>query len=135
MCICALSVVFCLMLRQPPSSTRTDPLFPYTTLFRSTVALPTVMTASLGTAGATAGTTPFTVALTGCDANTAIVTVATVGCAGAERDGGRSEEHTSELQSLMRISYAVFCLNKKNKKPNQPHRTVTNYNKELNSYQ
>src|SRR3546814_5640485 len=41
------------------------------------------------------------------------------------RDDGRSEEHTSELQSLMRISYAVFCLKKKNKKKNQTYHKIT----------
>src|SRR3546814_19178374 len=78
---------FFLMIRRPPRSTRTDTLFPYTTLFRS------------------------------------------VGPQDARRGDGvvdrhrgrslprpvRSEEHTSELQSLMRISYAVFCLKKKTK--------------------
>src|SRR3546814_9726028 len=82
--------VFFLMIRRPPRSTLTDTLFPYTTLFRSPIQPPV-----------------------------------------APRGGGlpclqeplrpnvarrRSEEHTSELQSLMRISYAVFCLKKKNNK-------------------
>src|SRR3546814_6667155 len=71
------------MIRRPPRSTRTDTLFPYTTLFRSTVA---------PTAGPTVAPT----------APPALVVTIT-----------RSEEHTSELQSLMRISYAVFCLKKK----------------------
>src|SRR3546814_1404597 len=81
-------VVF-LMIRRPPRSTRTDTLFPYTTLFRSP---------DLGTEGGehrlVDGARPER----------------------AQENGqkvGRSEEHTSELQSLMRISYAVFCLNKK----------------------
>src|SRR3546814_3856041 len=78
------------MMRLPPRSTRTDTLFPYTTLFRSRRPLDT------GAAVAAAGHAPH---------------------AGrppaAQRDGRRSEEHTSELQSLMRISYAVFCLKKK----------------------
>src|SRR3546814_21097570 len=77
---------FFLMIRRPPRSTRTDTLFPYTTLFRS-----------LGMAFVAALTMEHSIALS----------VA----------GGwlRSEEHTSELQSLMRISYAVFCLKKKKK--------------------
>src|SRR3546814_13787203 len=86
-CFCVSFVCFFLMIRRPPRSTRTDTLLPYTTLFRST------------------------------------------GGAGAPRRARfrfrrrrrhhrrlpqrRSEEHTSELQSLMRISYAVFCLKKK----------------------
>src|SRR3546814_1422034 len=87
------------MIRRPPRSTRTDTLFPYTTLFRS---------AFCGTElgchqGAGGGPGP--------------------GAGGAahpeparhhRRAAGRSEEHTSELQSLMRTSYAVFCLKKKN---------------------
>src|SRR3546814_5772772 len=112
---------FCLMIRRPPRSTRTDTLFPYTTLFRSR---------------------PLRLVAGG----SWLVVVHPVGCrlrlAGGSEDGPRlvleklqprgdvgrvvgsrfmrdpeigerSEEHTSELQSLMRISYAVFCLKKK----------------------
>src|SRR3546814_20799033 len=86
-----LFVVFVfLMIRRPPGSTRTDTLFPYATLFRALLDL------QLG-----AWPQPFGRQLGGAMAK-------------AERD--RSEEHTSELQSLMRISYAVFCLKKKIKK-------------------
>src|SRR3546814_7535497 len=89
-----LLLFFFLMIRRPPRSTRTDTLFPYTTLFRSPVAA-----------------------------------VDRPPClwrwrrrwrrhyrahSGDLRHSWRSEEHTSELQSLMRISYAVFCLKKKN---------------------
>src|SRR3546814_3217168 len=102
------------MIRGPPRSTRTDPLFPYPTLFRSVVR-PVRTLARLGCR---------TVVLT----NAAGSLCAAVGpgrlmlivdhvngtglnpLAGADE---RSEEHTSELQSLMRISYAVFCLKKK----------------------
>src|SRR3546814_14411362 len=90
---------FFLMIRRPPRSTRTDTLFPYTTLFRSL----------LRPGGQPDGT------------ESAIT--------GARRPSGRakqwghtprgpirSEEHTSELQSLMRISYAVFCLKKKKRR-------------------
>src|SRR3546814_10585655 len=94
------------MILRPPRSTRTDTLFPYTTLFRSV----------RGAAGGVAG-----------GAELAAAGGAWAVCGAAERDGVyraaerepaqlRSEEHTSELQSLMRISYAVFCLKKKNKK-------------------
>src|SRR3546814_6049462 len=82
---------FFLMIRRPPRSTRTDTLFPYTTLFRSLAAeLP----------------------------GAARIVVIGAGYIGLEAaavltKSGRSEEHTSELQSLMRISYAVFCLKKK----------------------
>src|SRR3546814_8594700 len=90
------------MIRRPPRSTRTDTLFPYTTLFRSIAprwldsdrGFPTTTAlAFLTRAFTTPLATPF------CTSNL----VAAV----------RSEEHTSELQSLMRISYAVFCLQKK----------------------
>src|SRR3546814_8529872 len=85
---------FVLMIRRPPRSTRTDTLFPYTTLFRSSEPR-----------GELSGE--------GYEEQR--------GCRddhhGGNRQGGaerpRSEEHTSELQSLMRISYAVFCLKKK----------------------
>src|SRR3546814_3346309 len=90
------------MIRRPPRSTRTDTLFPYTTLFRSTQALP-----DRHLEGQTLQT---------CDFNGARLLQFFVeqtdevlrGCTTE-----RSEEHTSELQSLMRISYAVFCLKKK----------------------
>src|SRR3546814_5815707 len=88
------------MIRRPPRSTRTDTLFPYTTLFRSrTYVLAGGFRRRLGApafALSTAATETGGVRL---------------GCFG-ERCL-RSEEHTSELQSLMRISYAVFCLKKK----------------------
>src|SRR3546814_3539607 len=92
---------FFLMIRRPPRSTRTDTLFPYTTLFRSVAGL-----AAARKRGRIGGRPQ---AITG-EKLDAIV---------AALDGGmskaavRSEEHTSELQSLMRISYAVFCLKKK----------------------
>src|SRR3546814_3961141 len=87
---------FCLMIRRPPRSTRTDTLFPYTTLFRSREHRPGRLRRrrhvhpSSGGAGAR-GSLPV-----------------------RRRPRRRSEEHTSELQSLMRTSYAVFCLKKKN---------------------
>src|SRR3546814_6347202 len=91
------------MIRRPPRSTRTDTLFPYTTLFRSSLypnrsfglewhrPVPRFRNAHKRVA------------------------------IGETRNEARSEEHTSELQSLMRISYAVFCLKKKKK-------TTTNNN-------
>src|SRR3546814_8340165 len=72
------------MIRRPPISTRTDTLFPYTTLFRSACELAAGAQCHRGSGG-----------------------IDHLG------DADRSEEHTSELQSLMRISYAVFCLKKK----------------------
>src|SRR3546814_1780951 len=85
-----------LVIRRPPRSTRTDTLFPYTTLFRShrRDRWPRPPFKRIAPFGRTLGD----VVLAGQD-----FTIA-----------GRSEEHTSELQSLMRISYAFFCLKKTN---------------------
>src|SRR3546814_9472603 len=93
---------FFLMIRRPPRSTRTDTLFPYTTLFRSRIA----------------------------DAERAAAGGYRAGERGECRrrwhgTGMRSEEHTSELQSLMRISYAVFCLKKKKKNKKIRHINIT----------
>src|SRR3546814_8337887 len=85
------------MIRLPPRSTRTDTLFPYTTLFRSAQHL---AGAVVDREGLLCGDRESR-RRTGCGQQHR-----------AERVG-RSEEHTSELQSLMRISYAVFCLKKK----------------------
>src|SRR3546814_7767573 len=99
------------MIRRPPRSTRTDTLFPYTTLFRSThrdairdrglhlaAARPTRL-AQLPERSAPRRARPIVGIAICCQAVVA-----------------RSEEHTSVLQSLMRISYAVFCLKKKKRK-------------------
>src|SRR3546814_9223095 len=96
------------MIRRPPRSTRTDTLFPYTTLFRSAAVK---LNGSLGAMnyGVFAATEAD-------EAGRDFYAVRT------SHDGekqGRSEEHTSELQSLMRISYAVFCLKKKKKEKQQ----------------
>src|SRR3546814_2269663 len=91
------------MIRLPPRSTRTDTLFPYTTLFRSTG------TCSILISACPSGCWNFHIH---CLATTLI---------GNAPSGGRSEEHTSELQSLMRRSYAVFCLKKK-----KPHDNESN---------
>src|SRR3546814_11394734 len=102
---------FLLMIRRPPRSTRTDTLFPYTTLFRSLQVgfrrllveqLFQLLVAVGGVVAQRAARIVFVEMLVG------IVD----GAAGLI---DRSEEHTSELQSLMRISYAVFCLKKNNK--------------------
>src|SRR3546814_5418903 len=97
MCMCVLALFcsfFFLMIRRPPRSTRTDTLFPYTTLFRSASdRMPSDIHISRAI-----GIRKFI------QGGSIMVTL-----------GYRSEEHTSELQSLMRISYAVFCLKKKNK--------------------
>src|SRR3546814_1367986 len=104
------------MLRRPPRSTRTDTLFPYTTLFRS-ASLTKMMTLYLLFEALEKGEVTLDQALP--------VSKRASGMAPSKlglRPGERSEEHTSELQSLMRISYAVFCLKKKTKHKNL-HRT------------
>src|SRR3546814_8164780 len=89
------------MIRRPPRSTRTDTLFPYTTLFRSPLRnrleedSPRRTVADFAPTDSGRGKTAEPVPYRG------------------HSRQGRSEEHTSELQSLMRISYAVFCLKKK----------------------
>src|SRR3546814_1921528 len=119
------------MIRRPPRPTRTDTLFPYTTLFRSA-----------GRRATTRGTSPPTSSTATARASSAVLAgvqakvrevdmlvlrrgpaFAAAAEEGAEHEPSferpfvlsrvRSEEHTSELQSLMRISYAVFCLKKK----------------------
>src|SRR3546814_11079371 len=92
--------LFFLMIRRPPRSTRTDTLFPYTTLFRSNAEKEFPGTVALAALRAW---------YAGLGARAAVAQYLGVDRA----DGQRSEEHTSELQSLMRISYAVFCLKKK----------------------
>src|SRR3546814_1605934 len=105
------------MIRRPPRSTRTDTLFPYTTLFRS--ARGGLMEAD-------------DQEQSGDDTGHRHGQPDQAGGAQVLLDEGRvadrSEEHTSELQSLMRISYAVFCLKKKTKSPitsNKPHSAIT----------
>src|SRR3546814_7266042 len=99
------------MIRRPPISTRTDTLFPYTTLFRSDSALWDLKARLLELPLATLlGSARDGVPVYGSGGFTSYPVDRL-----AEQLGGRSEEHTSELQSLMRISYAVFCLKKKKK--------------------
>src|SRR3546814_13731795 len=95
-------LIFFLMIRRPPRSTRTDTLFPYTTLFRSGAPAPSVT----GIYRQTQRVVDQEV-VEGAGATTGLFNAQPVGML------HRSEEHTSELQSLMRISYAVFCLKKK----------------------
>src|SRR3546814_2078437 len=89
------------MIRRPPRSTRTDTLFPYTTLFRSTGKVRWRVPRQTDAQRTFSFSTPLVIDVQGRKQ------VISPGSA------MRSEEHTSELQSLMRISYAVFCLKKK----------------------
>src|SRR3546814_1092698 len=114
------------MIRRPPRSTRTDTLFPYTTLFRSVETFRTFASPRLiGVCCSSDGATRVVVPGAHCAPLDGVALVFNVPVAAqALRDAlkispdprvktNRSEEHTSELQSLMRISYAVFCLKKK----------------------
>src|SRR3546814_1726900 len=112
------------MIRRPPRSTRTDTLFPYTTLFRSC-----------------RSTSPQ--CCTSCNAWRAWPTCSCYWVCSATWQGvgacsttpQRSEEHTSELQSLMRISYAVFCLKKKKQHLNEhTHYYIHSLDEEYNRY-
>src|SRR3546814_4114205 len=129
------------MIRRPPRSTRTDTLFPYTTLFRSQR-----IELELGVlvAGADPGIADpherliFSKLVRGipfCDAGFQNsfdkVRPADLRCRPSKAIGSsetRSEEHTSELQSLMRISYAVFCLKKKTIQPTRSHHLASTHN-------
>src|SRR3546814_3320510 len=112
-------VFFFLMVRRPPRSTRTDTLLPYTTLFRSVP----------GCGGQfrrlrRAASPPAPVGAASAASSTAVsaeIKSSRLKPLLQELTPERSEEHTSELQSLMRISYAVFFLKKKNIKTLQPH--------------
>src|SRR3546814_10797274 len=99
-----LLLFFFLMIRRPPRSTRTDTLFPYTTLFRS------VTYAYSNEDGAPYG---LSTAAIYADLAKPFAEQAMHIRHVPQGEPERSEEHTSELQSLMRISYAVFCLKKK----------------------
>src|SRR3546814_8845196 len=96
------------MIRRPPRATRTDTLFPYTTLFRSIHVLAT--DAGVGDDVGHCRNTPLEGSIL-----------------------PRSEEHTSELQSLMRISYAVFCLKKKNIQDRAQHLAHEHNRTQLNA--
>src|SRR3546814_4138461 len=114
------------MIRRPPRSTRTDTLFPYTTLFRSGAGPhPAHLRCRIDQAGGGRPGAHGCRAMPGTQGAGAECGRRRRARAGCLRRRSRSEEHTSELQSLMRISYAVFCLKKKNK-VSITHRVITN---------
>src|SRR3546814_3827116 len=115
------------MIRRPPRSTRTDTLFPYTTLFRSQPVefrfingrpIPLHFEGGCPGSRGTVGSERVRRS----DESSCIRT----------KCPERSEEHTSELQSLMRISYAVFCLKKKNQETRTTPRQVTRVDNPMN---
>src|SRR3546814_8120145 len=109
LCLCC---VCCLRIRRTPRSTRTDTLLPYTTLFRSPISHIRCMARSASPRNSRCNALPGGYGHG--DPNTARTRTGRGGSARRWlREVARSEEHTSELQSLMRISYAVFCLKKK----------------------
>src|SRR3546814_18664503 len=97
-----------LMIRRPPRSTRTDTLFPYTTLFRSVLHLAAPLPAAASVDEVRESFRAYKTAILQSDGAAAARAVTQESHVYFKR----SEEHTSELQSLMRISYAVFCLKK-----------------------
>src|SRR3546814_9499005 len=111
------------MIRRPPRSTRTDTLFPYTTLFRSAPAGRAAAERRENRTNCSMSSTCFSrFHAASAHALIAIVTPMKIRKPATTR---RSEEHTSELQSLMRISYAVFCLKKKTHKHNKQAQNTT----------
>src|SRR3546814_2095143 len=119
------------MVRRPPRSTRTDTLFPSTTLFRSLEQRDFGFDRHeqqpredrRGHAATRFGVVGLRLAMEAGER-----------CARIGEAGVRSEEHTSELQSLMRISYAVFCLNKKNNNTKNSATHDKNILKKQNGY-
>src|SRR3546814_3300253 len=117
------------MIRRPPRSTRTDTLFPYTTLFRSPMGVtPWRCCFAFGSPPAASASvlsaSPCGAEVLGpgneCRDDSLGMARVSLSCAPDDR----SEEHTSELQSLMRISYAVFCLKKKKQNISRTSRLI-----------
>src|SRR3546814_6810270 len=135
------------MIRRPPRSTRTDTLFPYTTLFRSTIPSEVLTLEDLATPRIFKGLIDQPqglILVTGPTGSGKSTTLAAMVDHVNKNEYGhiltiedpiefvhtaRSEEHTSELQSLMRISYAVFCL-KKQTKPTKTQYTLKRQSKQ-----
>src|SRR3546814_1942476 len=112
------------MIRRPPRATRTDTLFPYTSLFRSSSPIPASRKVWKGRSPHRSIVVPLSEATrTVAGGQNRIRKTDVLEFAPQTLSASRSEEHTSELQSLMRISNAVFCLKKKNKELNKREQT------------
>src|SRR3546814_1769163 len=111
------------MIRRPPRSTRTDTLFPYTTLFRSIDQLKLFGAQLRNRMRLARGKAPTKV-----DEPAAALGTGNGFDHNLFWHFWRSEEHTSELQSLMRISYAVFCLKKKTNQRTDTHNNIIRHN-------
>src|SRR3546814_6557853 len=121
------------MIRRPPRSTRTDTLFPYTTLFRSPAAPADGGVLEARTERAGQGpSSAVTMSVKVCPS--ASRTCTRSGVARSAARAPRSEEHTSELQSLMRISYAVFCLKKKQKYIRHKQHQISRYTTKIKQH-
>src|SRR3546814_3194116 len=110
------------MIRRPPRSTRTDTLFPYTTLFRSPERHAMNRLIRFGVIPETVTASPAS----SCIRKPMKACIEPSMTSGLRTCFPRSEEHTSELQSLMRISYAVFCLKKKKRQQKYKIKTQLN---------
>src|SRR3546814_18422896 len=117
LCGLCFSFFFFLNTRRPPRSTRTDSLFPYPTLFRS-------LRDRIFGPGGRSRSSPRDPVQPVERCLVRIVGAAAASGAGTDAGDRRSEEHTSELQSLMRISYAVFCLKKKKRELEKQHKST-----------
>src|SRR3546814_4381482 len=111
------------MIRRPPRSTRTDTLFPYTTLFRSTLGQFDADPESFHLEQIKDELLERMSRLLGQSYRMLALELSSTQRPGVVSTSLRSEEHTSELQSLMRISYAVFCLKKKTQNNNNTNTT------------
>src|SRR3546814_3332542 len=123
------ALFFFLRIRRPPRSTRTDTLFPYTTLFRSGQGR-----ARPGLPVGKQGDHCRMALFDGRRQHDNVARAALASLAPGASPQDRSEEHTSELQSLMRISYAVFCLKKKKTHTNTRHSSSKIYQLEYHTH-
>src|SRR3546814_5814844 len=120
---CYVMFLFFLMIRRPPRSTRTDTLFPYTTLFRSAYSWQPLTEEALNWLNTLWSMERMWSGAIQCEL---WFKYSRTSPSPGLLNPPRSEEHTSELQSLMRISYAVFCLKKKKKQHSTENINTTN---------